>query len=154
MNTNELLLKTAFCCMACDDEIAHEEISVVKNLVDGSNLFDGIDVEEKLNEYISQINQVGVSFLSNFLSEIGESSLSSEEQLEIVKMAIATIEADENVKYSEVKFFKRLRERLSISDCIIEDAFPERDDMDTYLLPDMIDSEDLNWNGSFSNITL
>ena len=72
MNTNELLLKTVFCCMACDGEIAHEEISVVKNLVDGSNLFDGIDVEEKLNEYISQINQVGVSFLSNFLSEIGE----------------------------------------------------------------------------------
>ena len=154
MNTNELLLKTAFCCMACDGEIATEEISVVRNLVKDSKLFEGLDVEEKLNEFVSQINQVGISFLSNFLAEVEEANLTPTEQLEIVKIAIATIEADKNIEYSEIKFFKKLRSRLSISDGKIEKAFPERDDMDTYLLPDMKDSEDLSWNVTFSSITL
>ena len=30
MMSNELLLKTAFCCMACDGEIAQAEVELVK----------------------------------------------------------------------------------------------------------------------------
>ena len=29
MKTNELYLKTAFCCMACDGDIATEEIELI-----------------------------------------------------------------------------------------------------------------------------
>ena len=140
--------------MACDGEIAPEEISLVKNLAEDMKLFEGLNVEEKLNDFVAQINQIGLSFLSNFLNEVEGADLSTAEQLEIVKVAIATIEADKNIEYSEIKFFKKLRNRLSISDGKIEKAFPERDDLDTYLLPDMKDSEEIAWNVTFSNINL
>lgn len=152
MENKEILLKTAFCCMACDGEIAPEEISLVKQLAEDMKLFEGLKVEERLNDFVAQINQVGLSFLSNFLDEVEEANLSAADQLDVVKVAIATIEADKNIEYSEIKFFKKLRSRLSISDGKIEKAFPERDDMDIYLLPDLKDTEDLSWNVTFSSI--
>ncbi len=32
MKTNELYLKTLFCCCACDGEIAQEEVDMIKEL--------------------------------------------------------------------------------------------------------------------------
>lgn len=32
MKVNELYLKTAFCCMACDGDIALEELELIKKL--------------------------------------------------------------------------------------------------------------------------
>ena len=125
MENKELLLKTAFCCMSCDGEIAPEEIALFKEKAEIYNLFDGLNVEEKLNEFVSQINQFGVSFLSGFLNEIKSASLSEDDELEIVKIAIDTIEADKNIEYSEVKFFKKIRALLSISDGKIEMSYTE-----------------------------
>ena len=154
MENKELLLKTAFCCMSCDGEIAPEEIALVKERAENSNLFNGLNVEEKLNEFVALINQIGVSFLSGFLNEIKSASLSEEDELEVAKIAIDTIEADRNIEYSEIKFFKKIRALLSISDGKIEKAYPEREDMDIYLLPDMKEDESVEINATFSKITL
>lgn len=139
--------------MACDGEIAQEEIALVKSIAQNSHLFEGLDVEGKLNEYVSQINQLGNVFLSSFLKEMAEVELSEEFQLDIVKIAISTIEADNNIEYSEIKFFKKIRAIMTLSDGKIEKAFPEREDMDTYLLPDMEDSEEVVFCGTFSTIS-
>lgn len=34
MKTNELYLKTLFCCCACDGEIAQEEVDMIKELTE------------------------------------------------------------------------------------------------------------------------
>ena len=52
---NELYLKTVFACMACDGDIATEEIALVKTMTEQSGLFSSIDVENKLNDYVEQI---------------------------------------------------------------------------------------------------
>ena len=39
MKTNELYLKTLFCCCACDGEIAQEEVDMIKELTENSTLF-------------------------------------------------------------------------------------------------------------------
>lgn len=50
MKTNELYLKTAFCCMACDGDIATEEIELIKEYVAvHPDLFADIDIEQTLN---------------------------------------------------------------------------------------------------------
>lgn len=42
MTKKELYLKTLFCCIACDGEIAEEEISMVRELCTQDQLFANI----------------------------------------------------------------------------------------------------------------
>lgn len=134
MDIKEIYLLTAFVCAACDGEIASEEVALVKELCDKSSLFGDLDVEVKLNEYVSAINTHGMRFINDFLRELENADLTENEQLEIVKIAINMIEADGQILYSEVKFFKRLRPCLNISDEAILAALPDKED---YLLPDI-----------------
>lgn len=38
MKTNELYLKTLFCCCACDGEIAQEEVGMIKELTENTTI--------------------------------------------------------------------------------------------------------------------
>lgn len=130
----ELYLKAAFCCMACDGEIADEEIKLIKSYIESSTLFYNLDVESLLNDYILSINTKGKLFLNSFLDELKKEEKTEEEELEIVSIAINMIEADNEIAYSEIKFFKRIRKCLSITDDILYEKFPDKED---FFLPDM-----------------
>lgn len=134
MTGNEIYLLTAFICSACDGSIAAEELELVNNLARQTNLFDGLDIEDKLNSYVAQINQNGRSFINDYISILSATDLSEEEQLNIIDVAIRIIESDAKIEYSEIMFFKKLRKALSISDDRILDKMPEIED---YLLPDI-----------------
>lgn len=153
MDIKELYLKTLFCCSACDGEIAPEEISLVKELSLNDEIFEGIDVEKILNSYIERINADGIDFLKNYLQEISNATLSEDEQLKLIELAIRMIEADNQVLYSEVKFFKRIKSNLTVSDDSILKVLP---DAEEYLLPDLTrDSKTDDWgNISFTKISL
>lgn len=151
MTENELLLKTAFCCMACDGDIAQEEVSLLSNVVRKSPKFENINLEMKLKEYVEQLNLLKGSFVSDYLNEIKKAELSLEEEQEIIKFAIDTIEADSNIEYSEISFFKQIRNCLKISDSSIYAMYPDKEDLEYFLLPDIIDYS-YNWDVSLSNI--
>lgn len=146
METNELYLKTAFCCMACDGEIANEEIALLKKKVASDNVFEGLDVQGKINEYVSAINSQGGKFLNTYVGEVKEAQLDDAASLALIKIAIETIEIDNEIKYSEVSFFKRIRKNLSITDEDILKVMPDKED---YLLPDVEDDYDFDWNVTF-----
>lgn len=152
MDKCELYLKTIFCCMCCDGNIAAEEIDVIKNVVAGNTDFIGFDIEARLAAYVSDVNCDGFSFQQNYLKELSSMDLSDEEQLKLIGFALRTIDADSKVEYAEVKFFKKIRTRLSVSDAQILARYPERED---FLLPD-IKSDDMDiWNNlSLPDITL
>lgn len=150
MNTQELYLKTIFCCMACDGDIAKEEISLVKEVTSLQDDFRNMDVETMINEYVTLINADGTMFLKKYLKELEQQKLSYEEQIRIVDLAMKTILADNRVEYSEVKFFKKIRSRLSLTDEQILAVYP---DMEDFLLPDINVAEDPVWNNVlFDNI--
>lgn len=134
MMSNELLLKTAFCCMACDGEIAQAEVELVKKYAKEQSAFKDMDVENILNGYVEQINSAGASYLAKFLEEVSSADLNEAEELSIVKLAIEMIEADQNIEYSEIRFFKQIREQLKVSDEVILAELPDKED---YLLPDV-----------------
>lgn len=138
MKTSEIYLLTAFVCSACDGDIAPREITLLKNWTDKSGLFGGIDVESKLNEYVESINKYGSRFIKEFLLLLESKDFTHEEQLEIIRIAIEMIEADGLILYSEVKFFKKLRSCMSISDEDILNVLPDKED---YLLPDIKTSD-------------
>ena len=151
MAFNDLLLKTVFSCMACDGSIAPEEIDLVRQLAEEHNAFADMDVESVLNGFIGQINVEGKVFLSNYLQELKEANLNERVSLDIAELAIKTIEADNNIDYSEVKFFKKLRKRLNVTDEQILERMPDKED---YLLPDIMTPEDLDLDIHFDEIKL
>jgi len=149
METNELYLKTAFACMTCDGDIADEEVQLIKKIAEDAKLFDKLDVQAHLNSYISAINKEGRSFLASYLKEVSDAVLNDTDALNLIKIAIQTIEADQKIEYSEISFFKKIRKRLSITDDKILQAFPDKED---YLLPDIEESDDLDWDIAFQEI--
>ena len=152
MDKELFFLKTILCCSACDGEIAPEEIAVLKSIATNIDIFKTIDVERELNQIIESLNEKGAEFLMEYVDSIREMNLSEEEQLLVVKLAIDIIEADNEILYSEVKFFKRIRRNLSISDELILSKFSDKED---YLLPDIIEPMDKqNWNYNFKLIKL
>lgn len=152
MEINELYLKTAFCCMACDGDIALKELELIRSYVSNNKLFSMVDVEKKLNEYVADINQHGISFLNHYLKDIANMSLIEIQELNIVRIAIQMIEADNKIEYSEISFFKRIRLNLNISDATILEDMPDKED---YLLPDIILKEyEFVLNTPFLNINL
>jgi uncharacterized tellurite resistance protein B-like protein len=152
MKNKELFLKTIFACMACDGDVAAEEIQLLRELIAQTDLFNEIDVEVTLKRYVDSINQNGVAFLSQYLSEVADDELSKEEQMCLVDLAFKTIEADNRIEYSEVKFFKKIRVRLSLTDDEILAKYPDKED---FLLPDLNVAEAPEWNNvTFAEITL
>ena len=139
MKTEELYLKTIFCCMSCDGDIAEQEIEMVKNFCLNDDTFKEIEVEKTLNQWIKEINSEGAAFLKRHLIELSSINLNKEEELKIVDYAIKIIEADNKIEYSEIKFFKKIRATLAVSDEDILEIHPDKED---YLLPDICKADD------------
>ena len=153
MTKKELYLKTVFCCIACDGDIAEEEIRLIRELGTKDKLFNDMDTEKYINAWINEINKRGSMFLQNYLNEIATEDLNEKEQLLLVSLVFNAIEADNRIEYSEVKFFKKIRSRLSISDETILGKFPNKED---FLLPDLKVAELPMWdeNTYFNQITI
>lgn len=138
--------------MACDGEIAKEEILLLHEMVANTDLFKDLDVEVALKKYVDSINENGILFINQYLNEVAEGNLTKEEQMSLVDLAFRTIEADKCISYSEVKFFKKIRVRLSLTDEEILAKYPDKED---FLLPDINVSTDIEWsNITFSEIKI
>jgi len=63
---NILLLKTAFCCMACDGEIASEEVELIRTICKENSALQEVDFETEIDQFITEINVDSKKFLSDF----------------------------------------------------------------------------------------
>lgn len=157
MDRKEIYLKTAFCCMACDGEIAPEEVEKIKELPQ----FKEMDLQQLLSGYLTQLRSEGNRFQKRYLDEVKTAALTEEEECELVSIAIQTIEVDKSIEYNEVAFFKKIRKRLKASNekllmaipenpAVIDQIYPE-----DYLLPDITDEDDLSlWDEAFNGIDI
>lgn len=132
---NQLLLKTAFSCMACDGSIDKREVKLLKQMSNEKQEFGDIDINVQLDTLLLSINKDGHQFLKDYFSELTSIELSEDEELKIVEVAIDTIKADEKVEYGEVKFFKVIRSKLTIAD---EKVLKQHPDFEEYLEQDII----------------
>lgn len=121
--------------MACDGHIDQREITLIKNLGKDKKLFGDLDVQQELDILVKEINTNSNAFLNSYFQELKESYLSEEEELSIIATAIKTIDADEKVEYSEIKFFKVIRSKLKVSNKKILEVLPA---IEEYLEQDII----------------
>lgn len=112
---NKILFNTAFSCMACDGDIDKNEVQLIRTIAKESNIFEGVGIEQELELGVEGINKNGFNFLSKYFNDIEKSELSFEDELNIIKVAIATIFSDDKVEYSELKFFKVIFMNLKIT---------------------------------------
>ena len=111
-----------------------------------------INVQEMLNNYVNDINKAGKQFLKAYLNDLTSVELTEKEQITLVDLAIKMIEADDQILYSEVCFFKKIRQRLTVSDAAILSELPDCED---YLLPDIAtENKDFEEVGNFALISL
>ncbi len=112
----ELLLKTAFACMACDGEIAQPEVDRIRAYAAHNDRFASLDVEACLNQWVAEINQRGVRFLRDYIMTLRNSQIDERQALDILQVAVDVELADERVDYFEIRFFKIIRENLPAFD--------------------------------------
>ena len=132
---DKLLLKTAFCCMASDGKFDPKEVEKIKSMCEKSLLFKDFNFQEEINSLVSKINTRGKEFISYYFDLLGKSTLTEQEELTLIDFAIQTIKADEQIEYSEIKFFKNIRHRLKVSDDSILAVFP---DIEQFLEEDIV----------------
>jgi len=136
---NELLLQTAFSCMASDGDIDQSEVKRIKALEQDKKLFGFENIENELNRLVQEINKKGHAFLREYLHQLSQASLTEEQEIEIVRTSVKIIKADNDEKYSEIKFFKIIRSKLSVSDEKLIEALPEFENLEEdYLQQDII----------------
>jgi hypothetical protein len=138
-NFDELLLKTAFCCMASDGEIAQEEIDTIQKLCQREEILKKMDFQNEIKRFVEEINKQGMQFIKNYLDELEKTLLTEQENINLLNIVFEVIFADGKVEYSEVKFFRNIRIRLSISDEEIEKNFANTLDLDIFLAKDIVD---------------
>jgi uncharacterized tellurite resistance protein B-like protein len=84
---------------------------------------------------VNKINTRGKEFISYYFDLLEKSTLTEKEELTLIDFDIQTIKADENVEYSEIKFFKNIRHRLKVSDDSILAVLP---DIEQFLEEDIV----------------
>ncbi len=94
-----------------------------------------MNIQEEINLLVDKINTQGKQFIQSYFDSLNNARLTNEEELEIIEFAINTISADDQIEYSEIKFFKNIRHRLQLTDDMILNKFP---DIDLYLEDDII----------------
>ena len=132
---NKFLLKVAFSCMACDEEIDKRELLQIKRMHEDEKIFGEIDIDKELEQLFESISRNSLEFLRGFFSDLSSRNFTVDEELQIIKTAVNTIKADKKVVYSEVKFFKVIRGNLSIDNESIINLYP---DFEEYLEQDVI----------------
>lgn len=139
MTFNQLLLQTAFSCMASDGHIDPSEIQLIKSLEEEQSLFGVAEIEKEINLLVTAINKKKKEFLKEYLGFLGNTEFTESEQIQIVKTAVLTIKADKEEKYSEIKFFKIIRSKLSVSNQKLIQMLPEFTNLEEdYLQQDII----------------
>ncbi len=102
--------------MASDGHIDDREIALIKSMCEKSPLFKDFNFQEEINFLVNKINTRGKEFISYYFDLLDKTTLTEKEELTLIDFAIQTIKADEQIEYSEIKFFKNIRHRLKVND--------------------------------------
>ncbi len=147
---NKILLLTCVCCMACDGEIAKEEVSTLKKLSEDQHLFEKDDLNEVLPVIMNSLEKYGYEFVKSYLNLLEKSNFNEIQALQILDVATKTIYADNKIEYDEIKFFKSIRKNLKVTD---EQILSKVDGVEDYWLS--ADAQDNNMSAfeiNFSNV--
>ena len=132
---DEFLVLTSFCMMACDGHIDQSEIEYVNKLKKEISELKEFQIDDFLIVLLEQLNKKKDLFLRQYLRLAKKMEFSQVQVIQILKIAISTMEADNNIEYNEIRFFKELRSKFQLSSEEILKNIPH---IEEYLKEDVI----------------
>lgn len=122
------LFKSAVIAMACDGNIAEEEINEVKNIIANEIYFMGYDYEGPLQQNIEAIKVNGKSAVNKFLLEVATNDLSKHQELLLIEVLLKIIQADAKVEENELRFLHLVKSKLKTDQQTLIINFPHHID--------------------------
>ena len=147
---NKILLLTCVCCMACDGEIAKEEVLTLKKLSEEQHLFKKDELNEVLPVIMNSLEKYGYEFVKSYLDLLEKAEFNEAQALQILDIATKTIHADNKIEYDEIKFFKSIRKYLEVTDELILSKIEGVEDY--WLSADAQDNNMSVFETNFSNV--
>lgn len=120
----EFLFKSAVIAMACDGNIAEDEINEIKNIVANEIYFMGYDFEEPLQKNIGEIKINGKNAVNQFLQEITTNNLDEYQELLLMEVIFKIIDADIKVEENELRFLHLAKSKLKTDEQTLIIKFP------------------------------
>jgi uncharacterized tellurite resistance protein B-like protein len=108
----DFLFKSAVIAMACDGNIAEEEICEIKNLVANEIFFMGFEFEGPLQKNVEAIRKNGRNAVNHFLQELAISDLNENQELLLIEVLLKVIQADAKVEENELRFLHLVKSKL------------------------------------------
>lgn len=124
----KFLFKSAVMTMACDGNIAEEEISEIKNMVFNEIYFMGFDYEDLLKDGIEDIKVNGKVAINQYLQELNSIELNEHQEILLVEVILKIIEADNEIQTSEIKFLQLVKSKLKTEEQTLIIKFPKQID--------------------------
>ena len=120
---NQILFRTAFCCMTCDGHIDETEIEEIHKMDKNTSYFGEIDVSRELEKMINDLRTIGNRVIENLFSDLRKTKLNTIQELLVLEVTLRIIHADEKVDENELRFLRLLRGRLEVHDETIIERF-------------------------------
>lgn len=124
----DFLFKSAVIAMACDGDIAEEEINEIKNIVSNEIYFMGYDFEVQLQKNIEAIKINGKNAVNLFLQEIANNDLNEHQELLLIEVLLKIIQADTKVEENELRFLHLAKSKLKTDEQTLIVKFPHQID--------------------------
>ena len=124
----DFLFKSAVIAMACDGNIAEEEINEIKNIVANEIYFMGYEFEGPLHKNIEEIKINGKNAVNQFLQEITTNNLNEHQELLLIEVILKIIQADAIIEENELKFFHLAKSKLKTDEQTLIIRFPHQID--------------------------
>ncbi len=124
----DFLFKSAVIAMACDGNIADEEINEIENIVANEIYFMGYEFEEPLQKNIEAIKINGKNAVNQFLQEITTNDLNEHQELLLVEVILKIVQADAKVEENELRFLHLAKSKLKTDEQTLIIKFPHHID--------------------------
>jgi len=124
----DFLFKSAVIAMACDGDIAEEEINEIKTIVANEIYFMGYEFEEPLQKNIEAIKINGKNAVNQFLQEITNNDLNEHQELLLIEVLLKIIQADTKVEENELRFLHLAKSKIRIDEQTLIVKFPHHID--------------------------
>jgi uncharacterized tellurite resistance protein B-like protein len=108
----KILFKGAFSVAACDGEIADSEIAELKEIMQNSLYFDGLDYESEIKSAFEDIKTNGSKAIQNFFNNLKNIDLSERQEFQLLEVLIKVVQADGHIAESELHFLHSVKINL------------------------------------------
>jgi uncharacterized tellurite resistance protein B-like protein len=108
----KILFKGAFSVAACDGEIDDTEVATLKEMMQHSLYFEGLDYETEIKSAFDDIQTNGSKAIQNFFANLKNADLSERQEFQLLEVLIKLVEADGHVAESELHFLHNIKINL------------------------------------------